>query len=749
MVADRTPREELPANISINDAAALIIQLEPEDLSELDRLLAVLGEIIKKDLFSTQVNEHLDVALQKLQTLPRNEPTETATILKQVGELIENAIQMSDELESSDQSQLEPDKGKTKALKNCSPEENEWVPPPSHGEKDDYMPTTPDLDLMEAFVAESNDLISSAEEALLALETNPEEMESIRQVFRAFHTIKGTAACLQLDLVSEIGHHAETLLNRVRNQEIRYEGGYADLSLRTLDMIKELVFHVQEALKGKPLTKPDGYDDILKILQDPEKEGVSGDIDEYEASPHFSRLGDILVAQGKVTREMVEKIASDEDEKPFGKRILETQSVSVTDVAHALRTQQRIDADKKPVETTVRIPTTLLDRFIDMVGELVVAHSMVAQDDSVSSGRHQGLQKKVTHTSKIVRELQHMSMSMRMTPLKATFRKMARLVRDLSRQIGKSVSFVSDGEETEIDRHMVNIINDPLVHMVRNAVDHGIESPEERIQKGKPPNGTIQLSAYHKAGRVIVEIKDDGRGFEREAIWAKAKEKGLIKGGHELADTPTSDQEIINLIFEPGFSTAKEVSNVSGRGVGMDVVKRNIEKIRGQIEVNSKPGKGVVFKMSLPLTLAIIDGMVVRVGDERYVLPTHTIVRSVQPKPSELTTALKRGEILSLQGKLIPIIRLAELFDIHNSVNSPTEGIVVIVEDEMNNAGLLIDELIGTQQIVIKTLGETMSHIPGISGSAIMPDGRVGLIIDVGGIVKIANEDNSLAERAP
>jgi two-component system chemotaxis sensor kinase CheA len=330
-------------------------------------------------------------------------------------------------------------------------------------------------------------------------------------------------------------------------------------------------------------------------------------------------------------------------------------------------------------------------------------------------------------------------MSMRMVPLKATFNKMARLIRDVSRKVGKNVNFVTEGEDTEIDRNLVNIINDPLVHMVRNAVDHGIESPEQREQSGKPEHGTVQLLAYHSAGSVVVEIRDDGQGLNREVLLAKAREKGLISDSADFNEHTFTDREVFNMIFEPGFSTAQVVTDVSGRGVGMDVVKKNIESLRGQVEIKSEYGSGSVFKMSLPLTLAIIDGMVVRVGSEIYVIPTVSIIRSIKPDPHDLSTVLNRGEIVILQGSLIPLYRMARFYHIDDAQQDPDDAVVVIVEDEERQAGLLVDELIGRQQVVIKSLGETMKDIPGISGGAIMPDGRVGLIIDVGGLIKFAN----------
>jgi len=327
-------------------------------------------------------------------------------------------------------------------------------------------------------------------------------------------------------------------------------------------------------------------------------------------------------------------------------------------------------------------------------------------------------------------------MSMRMVPLKATFSKMARLARDVSHKLGKNVNFITDGEDTEIDRNLVDIINDPLVHMVRNAMDHGVETPDERRAAGKPEQGTVKIAAYHSAGSVVVEISDDGKGLDREVLLAKARERGLVGETAEL-----SDREVFNLVFEPGFSTAKVVTDVSGRGVGMDVVKKNIERLRGTVEIKSEKGAGSVFKMSLPLTLAIIDGMVIRVGCETYVIPTISIIRSVKPAEEDVSTVFGKGEMLKLQGHLIPLYRIGRIYGLDGATDDLKEAIVVIVEDEERQAGLVIDELVGRQQVVIKSLGQTMKNIPGISGGAIMPDGRVGLILDVGGLLRFATPE--------
>ncbi|MBW2709638.1 MAG: chemotaxis protein CheA, partial [Deltaproteobacteria bacterium] len=533
-----------------------------------------------------------------------------------------------------------------------------------------------------------------------------------------------------------MAHHAESLLSRVRDKEIRYAGGYADLALRSLDMIKQMIDLVQDALGGAPLSKPEGYDDLLDVLADPEGAGISDEIETTTANI-VPRIGDILVAEGKAEREKVEEVAAGQDDVPIGVKMVKSGAATVTDVAKAIRTQEQIKG-KKTVESSIRVSTSRLDRLIDMVGELVISHSIVAQDKVVTGSNDHELLRKIAQTGKIVREMQDLSMSMRMVPLKATFSKMARLVRDVSRKVGKNVSLVTEGEDTEIDRNMVDVINDPLMHMVRNSVDHGIEMPEVRKALGKPISGTVKLSAYHAAGKVVVEIEDDGKGLPRDVILAKAKERGLVSD-----DASLSDREIFKMIFEPGFSTAEAVTDVSGRGVGMDVVRKNIESLRGQVEIDSEEGKGSVFKMGLPLTLAIIDGMVIRVRSETYIVPTVSIVTSLKPDPEQLSTVLDQGEMLSLHGALLPLFRLANLFSLEKSGQDSDHTLVMVIEDDnKKQAGLVIDELIGRQQIVIKSLGDVMGDIPGISGGAIMPNGQVGLILDVGGVVGIANSGN-------
>jgi two-component system, chemotaxis family, sensor kinase CheA len=777
---------------SLNDAAALLIQIEPGDDAEIARLAESLealaadpslpeiardqvrkaAEDVGRDLVGasdgpaaeavlTGIGDRIEAAMHALEEAGKVEPGMTDTPGPEADE--PDAVSAGEDLRGFKnfgdlgglpEHKAEPEPAPEASAPDLSPQSSNGADRPvastdtAAGSEPLTLPAAADPELVGAFITESADLIANAEETLLALEVNPDDTDAISTVFRAFHTIKGTSAFLELSLISDLAHRAESILSQVRDGEIRYEGGYPDLALRAVDMLKALISAVQGALDGTPYFRPDGYDELHWALSHPEAAGKLDAAAEpspppVETSPSTEGIGTDGASGPSEAFELFGDAVPDRlvDAEPTPEPpVPEPESVSPSPAEEPVsgsprsRPGGRLETSARGVvDASVRVPIDRLDRFIDMVGELVVAHSMVTQDQVVVDGGHHDLQKKVAQTGKIVRELQNMSMSMRMIPLKATFQKMARLVRDLSRKAGKTVAFETEGDDTEIDRNMVDIINDPLVHMVRNAVDHGLESPDDRESVGKPRTGGVWLSAYHAAGNVVVEIADDGRGLDRDAILERAVERDMISPGEHL-----SDREIFNLIFEPGFSTARTVSEVSGRGVGMDVVKTNIESIRGQVEVQSRPGEGSVFRMSLPLTLAIIDGMVVRVSTQKYVIPTVSIVRSVQPEAAELVNVLRRGEMLRLQGRLIPLFRLAELFEVDGAEADPTRAIVVVVEDDGRQVGLLVDELIGSQQIVIKTMGDALGDISGISGSAIMPDGRVGLILDVGGLVRIA-----------
>jgi two-component system chemotaxis sensor kinase CheA len=407
------------------------------------------------------------------------------------------------------------------------------------------------------------------------------------------------------------------------------------------------------------------------------------------------------------------------------------------------------DAGKKvALKETVKVDADRLDKLLDTIGELVIAESMVTQSGELRAGISAGLAKNLSLLDKITRELQSMGTSLRMVPVASTFQKMARLARDLSKKIDKEIEFVTRGDETELDKTVVDKIGDPLVHMVRNAIDHGIEkSREERARAGKPPKGRVELRAFHKGGCIFIEIEDDGRGLDKNAIRRKALEKGLIGQADNL-----TDKEIYALIFAPGFSTAEKITEISGRGVGMDVARKNIDSMRGQIDIQSELGRGSVFSIKLPLTLAIIDGMVVNVRGELYIIPTLSIVMSVKISKNELKTVQKRGVMLPIQGELIPVFSLDQILSRapeaapDTALETRDDLLIVVVEDDNKKTGVIVDRLEGQHQIVIKPLGDYLHGVSGLAGGAIMPDGTVGLIIDVGGIVRLAGSRAAPAE---
>jgi two-component system chemotaxis sensor kinase CheA len=383
-------------------------------------------------------------------------------------------------------------------------------------------------------------------------------------------------------------------------------------------------------------------------------------------------------------------------------------------------------ATRRNEAMAVKVDTAKLDYLADMAGEMVIAESLVRHDTELGALKSPKLQRKIAQLTRITAELQKTAMAMRVVPIGPLFRRMARLVRDLARQFGKRVEMETQGDEIELDRTIVEELADPLMHMVRNALDHGLEPPEERQACGKNPIARVLLKAQHQAGQVVIEITDDGRGLNRDKIRAKAIERGVIASGDGLTDA-----EIYNIIFLPGFSTATTVTNVSGRGVGMDVVRRHIERLRGRIEVRSAPGSGSTFLLKLPLTLAIIDGLVVGVGKERYIVPIFAVREMFRPARETLWTVEQRGEMALVRGSLLPVLRLYRRFGVKPRSEDPLQSLLVVAEAEGQRFCLLVDELIGKQEVVIKTLGELFRNVPGVAGGAILGDGRVGLILDV------------------
>ncbi len=555
------------------------------------------------------------------------------------------------------------------------------------------LPADTDMEILEEFVVECLEHISSIEAALLDLGDAPGDAEKINTVFRAFHTIKGSANMLGLDYIQELARLAEDTLVRARKGEIRITGGCTNLLLRSCDALKGMVESLEGVSPGAELIAPPGLDELLERLAEPEAEPAGG-------TPQAGQTGSANV------------VAADA-----------TEQASV----------HRAPAIAAAAEPTIRVRAAKLDALVNLVGELVIAQSMVGQDPAVLEGADERLIRNVTHAGKLIGELQDLTMSLRMVTLKGTFHTMARLVHDLSQESGKPLRFTTEGEETEIDRNMVESLKDPLIHMMRNAAGHGIESAEARAGAGKPAAGTVSLRAYHAGGHIVIEVADDGKGLDAKTISAKALKLGLVERATDL-----SDNDAFCLLFEPGFTTAEQATDVAGRGVGLDVVRKAVEALRGRVEVASRPGEGCVFTLRLPLTLAITDAMLLRVGNERFLLPTASIEQSFRPGASSVTTVMGRGELVTFRGGLLPVFRLSELFGIADAVADPSQALLTVIEGNGRRCAVMADELLGQQQAVIKSLGGKLGQAPGVGAAAILSDGRVAMILDAAGILRLA-----------
>ena len=443
----------------------------------------------------------------------------------------------------------------------------------------------------------------------------------------------------------------------------------------------------------------------------------------------YKRVGDILVEEGVVTPEQIaESLAK---QKPLGEILVEEKKASPQQIDKALQKQQQL---KKNEVASIRVDTEKIDKLINLVGELVITQSMITDlSEKFTLAQLPVLQERITQLERNTREIQERVMSIRMMPIGSAFHRFPRLVRDLAGKSGKQIQLVMSGEETELDKTLIEAIGDPLTHLVRNSADHGLELPEDRVAQGKSERGTIRLHAYHDGGNICIAVEDDGRGLNREKIIQKAVEKGIIADGSNM-----SDEAVYQLIFRPGFSTAETVTDVSGRGVGMDVVKRNIESLGGSVDIQSTMGKGSRLTLKLPLTLAIIDGMTVRVGQDNYIIPLIAVTESIRPKPNELQRIVGKGEVVNLRGEWVPVVKLYEAFTLTPDCTDPSQALLVIVETDGRRLAVLVDELTGQQQVVIKSLEQNFRKVEAISGATILGDGQVALILDVPGLAKLA-----------
>jgi len=551
-----------------------------------------------------------------------------------------------------------------------------------------------DPELLGDFLVESRDHLANIESQLLTLEQDPANTDAIHTIFRGFHTIKGLAGFLEFPAIQAVSHEVETLLDKARNGEMAITPAVVDVVLEGADYVKTDIHRIELAAAGQPVSDPADNRALLGRIA----ACMAGAVPPAQPpqQPKEEAHGTEVPMPGPLAPEPEAK--------------LEPKKAST-------------------LERVIKVDTNKLDFLVDMIGELVIAQSMVRHDGNLNSISNPKLQRNLSQLARITGEVQKTAMALRMVPIGQLFQRSVRLVRDLARKAGKKAELELFGEETELDRTIVADLADPLMHMIRNSVDHGLELPDVREKNGKNPVGRVTLKAYHQASHIVIEVSDNGRGLDRQKILAKARERGLIQEGAQL-----TDKEICNLIFEPGFSTADKVSDISGRGVGMDVVRKQIMKMRGRIDIESEPGKGATFYLKLPLTLAIIDGLVVGVGEERYIVPIYVLKEMFRPKADAVFTIEGRREMILVRGTLLPVTRLYRTFGVEPRTTDISQSVVVVAESGERHFCVMVDEVIGKQEVVIKSLGETFKHIQGVAGGAILGDGRVGLILDMDGL---------------
>jgi two-component system chemotaxis sensor kinase CheA len=647
----------------------------------------------------------------------------------------------------------------------------------------------------KAFHEESLDGLDAMEQALLALDEGVEDPELINVVFRAAHSIKGGAATFGFTDVAAFTHVAENLMDEVRSGRRPMEKAVVELLLRSGDTVRDmlslsmagqpaataesqaLLAELSAMVSGAPVAavavkaaapveaiegwdiafRP--FDYLLKTGNDParmfrELEGmgpltVTCDAGKLPAladmDAESSYLGWTLRLDAGAKRAAVEGVFDwvdgDCDLSATPRLAAPAAAPVVDDVAPVAPVAPSAAAAPRAVRepavnsesSSVRVGIEKIDTLINLVGELVITQSMLTQfndgvDESTLEMFRQGLAQLGRHT----RELQESVMSIRMLPISTVFNRFPRLVRDLAQKLDKKVVLDMRGETTELDKTVLEKIGDPLVHLVRNAIDHGLEMPAKRLASGKGDTGTLRMEAFHRGGSIVVEVADDGAGLNREAIVAKAVSRGIIASGDHLSDDAVAD-----LIFEAGFSTAAATTDLSGRGVGMDVVRRNVMDLGGTVNIRSVQGRGTTFTITLPLTLAIIDGLTAAVGAETYIVPLVSIVESVQVKPDAVRSVAGGGELFRFRDQWLPIVRLFDAFGCEGQRRAIDEGIVIVVEGEGSRIGLFVDELIGQQQAVVKSLEANYRRVSGISGATILADGSVALIADVAGLVRL------------
>ncbi|ULU27384.1 chemotaxis protein CheA [Dyella terrae] len=645
----------------------------------------------------------------------------------------------------------------------------------------------------QVFIEESLEGLDTMESSLLALDEGGDG-ELVHTIFRAAHSIKGGAATFGFPEMSSFTHEAESLLDEVRSGKRAIDGTIIELLLRTVDCLRGMFARAQA---GEPLNdavaeglrnelaaamgrgvpaaavqarRNADQADAWTIQFRPHASMLAGGneplrlirelagLGELEVTASFDRLppfaaleptechlGWTIELKGPAKRaditSVFDWVEGECDLEIEAKHVVAdvaptpvvapsaTPAPNVAD-AGAARSQREASAES----SSVRVSIDKIDGLINLVGELVITQSMLDtfREGDIDASRLAILEQGLAQLARHTRELQESVMGIRMLPIASVFNRFPRMVRDISQKLGKQVKLELIGEQTELDKTVLEKIGDPMVHLVRNAIDHGLETPDKRRASGKGDTGTLTLQASHRGGSIVVEVSDDGAGLNREAIVAKAIQRGLIATGEGMTDEAVAD-----LIFQPGFSTAAVTTDLSGRGVGMDVVRRNVGDLGGTVTIRSTQGKGSVFTITLPLTLAIIDGLTAAVGDERYIVPLVSIVESVQLKADAVRSVAGGGELFRFRGEYLPVVRLHEAFHCENAIHAIDEGLMVVVEGDGARVGLFVDGLIGQQQAVVKSLEANYRRVQGVSGATILADGSVALIVDISGLVRM------------
>ncbi len=721
-------------NKDIEKLSMDVMMIEPGDLIALDEVVSLTERLSKKvgkgdDIVLTSLSSTLAKLIQEIFKADEDK-------FRKIIEIFTNGLTLlQNDLNAVEKDNKRDSKSINDYIKDVKPflsEDTDDDDDDDEEEEETGINLAEDQELFTSFVNESIEHMENVEASLLSLEQDPQLTQYIYTIFRAFHTIKGVAGFLKLEAIHRYTHEMESVLEHFVENKIVPNDMFFDFMFEQIDLMKKLIQNVSDNLEGN-----------TDIFMEIDQEDIKNKIDKLlESTSQIERkkIGEIMVDDGHVDEESILTAVDKQKEIPekmIGEILVEDGKVTPDKVALALKKQQEIEAQKDKVETFhqnfIKVHSMKLDNLLDIVGELVIIQSQIIQNEQIAAMANGKLQKDFAHLNRTTGELQKITMSLTMVEIKQTFQKLKRLVRDLSNKSGKKINLRIFGEMTEIDRNIVEEIYEPFVHLVRNAIDHGIENPEERVRAGKPEEGTLTLKAYHQGGNVVIDIIDDGKGLDKESILKKAINKGIVNEGEEL-----DDESIYKLIFHSGLSTAKVVTNVSGRGVGMDIVRKKIEQLRGKIEIKTILKRGTTFTVKLPLTMAIIEGFIVLVGNNRYIIPTVNIRESFKIDKSNYSTIKGKGEMVRLRGNFIPLVRLHKLFNIKPLSDNLEDCTAILVESGAEHKCLLVDKIVNKQEVVVKSLGEKLKTVEGILGGTILGDGKVGLILDIYGVFRIS-----------